>query len=81
MTALLGFLGTLLGPHLLLFNGSAILILIVFANLRGLQTARKLETTTSAALAIVFLLGVLVRPRASIYTCRMRNHCGDASSA
>src|SRR6201996_3300656 len=43
-----------------LFGGSAILILIVFTNLRGLQTARKLEATTSIALAVVFLLGVLV---------------------
>jgi uncharacterized membrane protein (DUF4010 family) len=60
MTALLGLLATLLGPPLLFFSGAAILILIVFANLRGLQTARKLEATTSTALAIVFLLGVLV---------------------
>jgi uncharacterized membrane protein (DUF4010 family) len=60
MTALLGLLATLLGPPLLLFSGSAILIVIVFTNLRSLQTARKLEATTSAALAIVFLLGVLV---------------------
>ncbi len=60
MTALLGLLGTLLGPSLVLFGGAAILILIVFVNLRSLQTARKLEATTSTALAIVFLLGVLV---------------------
>lgn len=60
MTALLGLLATLLGPSLLLFSGSAILIVIVFTNLRSLQTARKLEATTSTALAIVFLLGVLV---------------------
>jgi uncharacterized membrane protein (DUF4010 family) len=60
MTALLGLLGTLLSPPLMLFSGSAILIVIVFANLRGLLTARKLEATTSIALAIVFLLGVLV---------------------
>ena len=60
MTALLGLLATLLGPPLLLFSGGAILIVIVFANLRSLQTARKLEATTSTALAIVFLLGVLV---------------------
>jgi uncharacterized membrane protein (DUF4010 family) len=60
MTALLGLLATLLGPSLLLFSGGAILIVIVFANLRGMQTARKLEATTSTALAIVFLLGVLV---------------------
>jgi uncharacterized membrane protein (DUF4010 family) len=60
MTALLGLLATLLGPSLLLFSGGAILIVIVFANLRSLQTARKVEATTSAALAIVFLLGILV---------------------
>src|SRR5580658_6332653 len=60
MTALLGLLATLLGPWLLFFSGSAILIMIVFTNLRSLQNARKLEATTSAALAIVFLLGVLV---------------------
>src|SRR5580692_4058041 len=60
MTALLGLLATLLGASLLLFSGGAILIVIVFANLRSLQTARKVEATTSAALAIVFLLGILV---------------------
>ncbi|HEX4030404.1 MAG TPA: DUF4010 domain-containing protein [Terracidiphilus sp.] len=60
MAALLGLLATLLGPPLLLFSGSAVLILIVFANLRSMQTAQKLEATTSGALAVVFLLGVLV---------------------
>lgn len=60
MTALLGLLGTLLGTPLLLLSGAAILVLIVFANLRGLQTSHKLEATTSAALVIVFLLGALV---------------------
>jgi len=60
MTALLGLLGALLGSPLLVLSGVAVLILIVFANLRGLQASRKLEATTSAALAIIFLLGVLV---------------------
>jgi uncharacterized membrane protein (DUF4010 family) len=60
MTALLGVLGALLGSPLLVLSGVAVLVLIVFANLRGLQTARKLEATTSIALAIIFLLGVLV---------------------
>jgi uncharacterized membrane protein (DUF4010 family) len=60
MTALLGLLGALLGPALLLLGGIAVLILIVFSNLHGLQTARKLEATTSVALIIIFLLGVLV---------------------
>ena len=60
MTALLGLLGALLGTPLLLLSGVAVLTLIVFANLRGLQAARKLEATTSVALIIIFLLGVLV---------------------
>jgi uncharacterized membrane protein (DUF4010 family) len=60
MTALLGLLGTLLGPQMLLISGFVVLILIVFANLRGLQVTGKLEATTSVALAIIFLLGVLI---------------------
>lgn len=60
MTALLGLLGVLLGPLFLVLGGLAILVLIIFANLRGLQVSRKLEATTSAALMIIFLLGVLV---------------------
>src|ERR1700689_1923403 len=60
MSAMLGLLATLVGPSLLFFSGTAILIVIVFTNLRSLQVARKLEATPSAALAIVFLLGVLV---------------------
>jgi uncharacterized membrane protein (DUF4010 family) len=60
MTSLLGLLGALLGQPVLLLTGSAVLILIVFANLRGLQIAHKLEATTSVALFIIFLLGVLV---------------------
>jgi MgtC family len=60
MTALLGLLGAMLSTPLLLLSGVAVLNLIVFANLRGLQAARKLEATTSVALAIIFLLGVLV---------------------
>jgi uncharacterized membrane protein (DUF4010 family) len=60
MTSLLGLLATLLGPVSMGFAAGAILVLIIFANLRGLQTARKLEATTSIALAVIFLLGVLV---------------------
>jgi uncharacterized membrane protein (DUF4010 family) len=60
MTSLLGMLGALLGAPLLVLAGCAVLVLIVFANLHGLQVARKLEATTSVALAIIFLLGVLV---------------------
>jgi uncharacterized membrane protein (DUF4010 family) len=60
MTALLGLLGALLGSPLLLLSGLVVIVLIIFANLRGLQNANKLEATTSVALAIIFLLGVLV---------------------
>src|SRR5580658_2409439 len=60
MTSLLGLLATLLGPASMGFAAGAILVLIIFANLRGLQAARKLEATTSIALAIIFLLGVFV---------------------
>lgn len=60
MTALLGLLGYLLGPITLGIAGLAVLILASFANIRGIQVQRKLEATTSAALVVIFLLGVLV---------------------
>jgi uncharacterized membrane protein (DUF4010 family) len=60
MTALLGLLGSVLGSDLLLLAGAAVLILIIFANLRSVQVAKKLEATTSVALVIIFLLGALV---------------------
>jgi uncharacterized membrane protein (DUF4010 family) len=60
MTALLGLLGTILGPSVLLLSGASILALIVFANLRSLQIAQKLEATTSTELMLVFLSRVLV---------------------
>jgi uncharacterized membrane protein (DUF4010 family) len=60
MTALLGFLGSVLGTLPLLIAGIAVLILIAFANLRGIQAARKLEATTSVALVVIFLLGAFV---------------------
>lgn len=59
MAALLGLLGSLIGPAAILIGGTAVLILIVFANLRALQVDHKLEATTSAALALIFLLGIL----------------------
>lgn len=60
MAALLGLLGSLLGSIPLIVGGAAVLLLVVFANLRGLQVERKLEATTSLALTLIFLLGVLV---------------------
>jgi uncharacterized membrane protein (DUF4010 family) len=60
MAALLGLLGIYLGTPALLLSGITVLILITFANLRGLQVAQKLETTTSTALVVVFFSGALV---------------------
>lgn len=60
MAALLGLIGSLLGPEALLISGAGVLVLAVFANLRGLTVARKLEATTSLALVLIFLLGILV---------------------
>ena len=60
MAALLGMLGALLGPLILLIGGITVLVLIIFANLRRLQVERKQGATTSAALALIFLFGVLI---------------------
>lgn len=60
MTALMGLLAALLGPQATLLTGAAVLILIVFANLREVENERKLEATTSVALMIIYLLGMLV---------------------
>lgn len=60
MAALLGLLGVLLGPISILLAGASVLLLIVFSNLHGLRVARKLEATTSVALMVIFLLGMLV---------------------
>jgi uncharacterized membrane protein (DUF4010 family) len=60
IVALLGLLGSLLGPAATLLGATTVVVLMIFANLRGLHVARKLETTTSAALALIYLLGMLV---------------------
>jgi uncharacterized membrane protein (DUF4010 family) len=60
MAALLGLLGSLLGPEAVAVSGTAVLILIAFANLRSIRVDRKLEATTSLALVLIFLLGILV---------------------
>lgn len=60
MAALLGLLGSLLGPVAVTISGLGVLILIAFANLRGITVASKLEATTSLALVLIFLLGILV---------------------
>ncbi len=60
MAALLGLLSSLLGIAALLISGMAVLLLIAFANIQSTRVASKLEATTSLALALIFLLGILV---------------------
>lgn len=60
MAALLGLLGSLLAPAALLISGTAVLLLIAFANIRSIKVESKLEATTSLALALIFFLGILV---------------------
>lgn len=60
LTSLLGFLATLIELPFGVLAGATILVLIGFLNLHSVQVSRKLEATTSVALIIVFLLGVLV---------------------
>ncbi|MGH9715996.1 MAG: MgtC/SapB family protein [Candidatus Acidiferrales bacterium] len=59
-------LTALLGTGAALFGGSAvavafigIFLIVIFANLRSLMVDRSLETTTSAALLVIFILGAL----------------------
>lgn len=60
LTSLLGLLASLTAQPFSIVAGLAVLVIIVFLNLHSLQITRKLEATTSVALAIVFILGALV---------------------
>lgn len=59
LTSVLGFLASLEPAPFGLLSGAAVLIVLVFLNLHSVRAGRKLEATTSVALIIVFLLGVL----------------------
>jgi uncharacterized membrane protein (DUF4010 family) len=60
MTALLGLLGSLLGPPFALVVIIGILLIIAYINVGSLLVQRSLEITTSVALMAVVILGVLV---------------------
>lgn len=60
LTCLLGLLASFAGQPFNILAGAAVLILIVFLNQHSVQITRKLEATTSVALILVFLMGVLV---------------------
>jgi len=60
ITALLGMLSTLSGIPFSLASMLGILLVIAFVNGRSLLTNGSLETTTSVALIVTFVLGVLI---------------------
>jgi uncharacterized membrane protein (DUF4010 family) len=60
LTSLLGCLAVLYSPALAVTSLIGVLVVTIFANARSLIVDRSLEATTSAALLVVFVLGVLV---------------------
>jgi uncharacterized membrane protein (DUF4010 family) len=59
ITALLGCLSVLISPQLADISLGGVLLLVAFMNGRGLLVDRSLEMTTSVALIVTFILGVL----------------------
>ncbi|HVZ15593.1 MAG TPA: DUF4010 domain-containing protein [Terriglobales bacterium] len=60
LIALLGLVCGLIGPEFSLLGLGVVISLILLVNIRSILTDRSLEITTSAALAVTFVLGVLV---------------------
>jgi uncharacterized membrane protein (DUF4010 family) len=60
ITALLGTLSVFVSLQLALLGSAGVLLLITFMNGRSLLVDRSLEMTTSAALLVTYVLGILV---------------------
>lgn len=60
LAALLGLLSSLISQPIMLVSAGAVLLIIAFINYRAERTSGKLEATTSIALMLVFVMGVLV---------------------
>jgi uncharacterized membrane protein (DUF4010 family) len=60
LVSLLGMIGSLFSEPMALTSFLGVLLIVVFANARSLLVNRSLETTTSAALLVIFVLGSLV---------------------
>lgn len=60
LAALLGMLATLVSGALVIVAAGAVLVVIAFLNVPKVQGSAKLEATTSIALMLVFVMGVLV---------------------
>lgn len=60
LTALTGMLAALIGQPFLIAGLAAIMVLVVFINVRSLRAAQAVEITTSIALLLLYVLGALV---------------------
>ena len=60
LISLLGALATLFAPSMALTSLLGVFLVVIFANTRSLLADQSLETTTSAALLVIFVLGSLV---------------------
>src|SRR5579871_3648269 len=60
IVALLGTTSTLISVPFAMISMIGVFLLIVYVNLRTLLTQKALEITTSAALLVTFMLGVLI---------------------
>jgi uncharacterized membrane protein (DUF4010 family) len=60
LTALLGALTTIISPSMMLAGMAATMLLAVLLNVRDIIASRSVEGTTSVALVVTFVLGVLV---------------------
>jgi|ERR1700679_138005 len=72
MTVLLGLLGALLGPLLLVLAGLAILVLIIFANLRAASCSQAGSNYLSSP-DDYFFAWCARRPRPSVHSGRLLN--------
>ena len=59
LTALLGTIAALFAPSMAIISLVGVFLIVIFANARSLLVDRSLETTTSAALLVIFVLGAL----------------------
>src|SRR3984957_10180051 len=60
LISLLGMIGSLFSESMALASFVGVFLIVIFANTRSLLVNRSLETTTSAALLVIFVLGSLV---------------------
>ena len=58
--SLLGMLSTLIGPEFIVTGMVGVFLLVAFSNARSFIVDKSLEITTSAALILIYVLGVLV---------------------